>query len=417
MKLSVTGFSALIATGVLWFSGNSAPLASTAPARSSTAQAAVADKPLLVNGDRHVVILEYEAWFGPNAVTFQNAEARPLLQSDDMRAVGGGYDSADPHVIRQHVQWMQFMGIDAASIDVTNNVGCIFSIGSVSSEFCNPPDERFRQQNRNILKNTGNLYPAWSRLETPLKLVPLLGCQTPLDLAVGSDGMTGLQKEVEYFGRLMGRYPQLSVRYLQRPLMMLYLGTPVDLNILARAKAVLHETGLDAKYTIRITAGYLDSQPMFWADPHKTPNGPIEIGRQYGFWSVVDRYKPAFKLFPTYNAIPGSDGRAENLTVSIATAGQSGWGCPEPTYCADDALRYGPDGSSYATLRKFMALADRLQPRFLILDQFNEFTKPDEGWNAQTSDDTEPTHLPVGWGFSGIQAVHDEIATYRRMGP
>jgi hypothetical protein len=57
-----------------------------------------------------------------------------------------------------------------------------------------------------------------------------------------------------------------------------------------------------------------------------------------------------------------------------------------------------------------------LQPRFLILDQFNEFTKPDEGWNAQTSDDTEPTHLPVGWGFSGIQAVHDEIATYRRMG-
>jgi hypothetical protein len=306
------------------------------------------------------------------------------------------------------------MGIDAATIDVTNNVGCIFSTGPVSRKFCNPANELFRQQNRNILKNTGNLYPAWTALGTPLKLVPLLGCQTYLDLAVGSDGKTGIEKEVEYFGRLMDEYPQLSVRYLGHPLMMLYTGTPVNLNILNRAKAVLHETGLDAKYTIRITGGYLDSQPTFWANPNQQPTGPIEIAPRFGFWSVVDRYKPAFALYPTYNVIPGSHGRVENLTVSIATAGQSGWGCPEPTYCADDALRYGSVGANYATLGNFMALARQLQPKFLIVDQFNEFTMSDEGWNADTSDDTEPTFLPQGWGFTGMQAIHEDISLYRR---
>jgi hypothetical protein len=195
--------------------------------------------------------------------------------------------------------------------------------------------------------------------------------------------------------------------------MMVYVGTPVDPSILAGAKAVLHKSGLDAKYTFRITAGYLDSQPTFWADPNKTPNGPIEISPQYGFWSVVDRLKPAYHLFPTYDVIPGSGGEVENLTVSIATAGQTGWGCPEPTYCPDDALRYGTVGSKYATLADFMDIADRLQPRFLIVDQFNEFTMSDEGWDANTSDDTEPTHYPKGWGFSGVQAVHDAISMYR----
>jgi hypothetical protein len=382
-----------------------------AQAANAPTTGGVAGRPLTVGDGSHVVMLEYEAWFGPNAVTFQLAEAMPLLQSADMQNLGGGYDSADPHVIKQHVAWMQYMGIDAATIDVTNNVGCIFSEGPVSKKFCNPDNELFRQQNRNILKNTGNLYPSWTALHTRLKLVPLLGCQTYMDLAVGSDGKTGIEKEVEYFGRLMDEYPQLSVLYLGHPLMMLYTGTPVNLNILNRAKAVLHATGLDAKYTIRITGGYLDSQPTFWANPNQQPSGPIELAPRYDFWSVVDRYKPSFALYPTYNVV---NGRVENLTASIATAGQSGWGCPQPVYCPDDALRYGNVGTNYATLGTFMELARQLQPTFLIVDQFNEFTMSDEGWDAEASDDTEPTFLPQGWGYTGIQAVHDDISLYRQ---
>src|SRR5580700_6481212 len=76
----------------------------------------------LAAANSHIVVMEYEAWFGPHAVTFQSSFAMPLLRSADMQSVGGGYDSADPAVIKQHVAWMEYMGIDAVTIDLTNNV-------------------------------------------------------------------------------------------------------------------------------------------------------------------------------------------------------------------------------------------------------------------------------------------------------
>jgi hypothetical protein len=76
--------------------------------------------PLIVNRNSRIVVMEYENWFGPNAVTFQGTAAMPFLQSADMQALGGGYDSADPHVIKTHVAWFEYMGIDAALIDLTN---------------------------------------------------------------------------------------------------------------------------------------------------------------------------------------------------------------------------------------------------------------------------------------------------------
>jgi hypothetical protein len=360
-----------------------------------------------------LVVLEYEAWFGPQAATFQGAEAMPILQSKDMQSIGGGYDSTDPHVIAQHLKWMQYMGVDAATADVSNNVGCIFSTGPPSPKYCVSVDPQFRNSNRVIRDNTANLYPAWSKLRSPIKLIPLLGCLSSLDLHKGPDGKSGFQKEIEYFGRLMKQYPQLDVVYFDHPLMLVYVGTPVDPSILQGAKAVLHESGLDTQYTFRIVGGYLDAQPNFWADPNQHSNGPEQIAPRYGFWSYIDRYKPEFGYYPTYSMIPGSDA-VENFTVSIATAGYKGWGCPRPKICADVATRYGPTGHNYVTLQAYMKLAARLRPAFLLVHQFNEFVKPDEGWDAQTSDDTEPTQLPHGWGHGGIDAVRDAISTYKK---
>lgn len=370
--------------------------------------------PLVVTPASHVVVLEYEAWFGPRAVTFQHAEAVPWLRSKDMQPVGGGYDSADPHVIAQHVAWMEQMGVDAVTVDLTNNVGCIFSVGPVSSKFCDPATDAFRQSNRVIEENTGNLYPAWTQLGTPLKIIPLLGCQTWRDVAVGSDGKTGFEKEVEYFGGLMNRFPGLRVLYENRPLLLFYTGTPVNTTLLSACEGVLHRTGLTDRYTFRAVGGYLESQPTFWNDPNEVPSGPIQLAPQHDLWSVVDRLKPSYHYYPTYDLAPGDPQRIENLTVSIATAGQSGWGCPEPTYCPDAALRYGASGSHYQTLENFMAIARELEPTFLIVDQFNEFAQPDEGWNAQTSDDIEPTYAPLGWGIGALEAVRAAIAAYRR---
>lgn len=408
----------------------------------SLAGAALAapDTPLVAGGTSHVVVIEYEAWFGPNAVTFQSSSARPLLQSSDMQSIGGGYDSADPAVIQQHVAWMEYMGVDAATIDLTNNVSCIFDSEWFIKKYLPGCTPAFRAENQNIRNNTGNLYPAWSGLGTSLKLIPLLGGIDQNVLFKDIDGKTAFEKEIDYFGVRMSQYPGLSVIYQGKPLMLIYLGAAQDPNRLDDPlwfqfrNFLKNHPEIERKYTFKMIAGYLDSQPDLWA-VQGTPDGPVEISPQYGFWSVVDRLNPTCTLplcpyYPTYNNVLTSSAfRVENFTASIATAGQYGWGCPQgefPPYCPDVSLRFGEDGTeedrmredrasdadSYVTLDAFMNYAGQLGPIFLIIDQFNEYVRPDEGWSADTHDDIEPADL---WGFGALHAVRQQIKQYRKQ--
>jgi hypothetical protein len=109
---------------------------------------------------------------------------------------------------------------------------------------------------QSIRDNTGNLYPAWSELGTPLKLIPLLG---------------GIDENVLY--KDQDSHPEIS-----------------------------------NKYTFRMMAGYLDSQSYLWTDQNR-PDGPVEINPQYGFWSWVDRLNASCTLalcpyYPSYELRP-----------------------------------------------------------------------------------------------------------------
>jgi hypothetical protein len=386
---------------------------------ASAAESPDSNGPLFVNEDSHVVVMEYEAWFGPNAVTFQTSVAKPLLQSTDMQAIGGGYDSADPKVIRQHAAWMEAMGIDAALIEVTNNVSCIFNSEEFAQKYLPNCTELFRSENQSIRDNTGNLYTAWSGLGTRFKLIPMLGGIDQDVLYKDTDGKTAFEKELEYFGARIRKHPNLSVIYERKPLVLIYLGAPQDpipsdhpLWLQIREFLKGHPE-IAEKYTFRMMAGYLDSQSDLWASQN-IPHGPVEIDSQFGFWSWVDRLNSSCTLalcpyYPSYNKIGR---RVENFTASIATAGQNGWGCPNPNelpYCADDALRYGKNGS-YATFDSFMDYARELKPTFLILHQFNEFNSSDEGWDANTNDDIEPADQ---WGRRALEIVKEQIRSYR----
>ena len=180
--------------------------------------------PLFVSELSHVIVMEYEAWFGPNAVTFQTSVAKPVLQSADMQGIGGGYDSSDPAVIKRHVEWMERMDIDAALIELTNNVSCIFNSQAFAEKYLQNCTDLFRSENQSIRDNTGNLYPAWSKLGTRLKLIPMLGGIDPDVLYKDTDGKTAFEKEMEYFGTLIEEHPNLGVIYDGKPLMLIYLG-------------------------------------------------------------------------------------------------------------------------------------------------------------------------------------------------
>jgi len=396
--------------------------ASSVAAAASSAPAG----PLIVDSSSHVVAMEYEAWFGPNAVTFQSSAAMPLLQSKDMQPVGGGYDSADPAVIQQHVAWMEDLGIDAAISDLTNNVSCIFNSVRFVEKYVPNCTPSFRAYNQTIRDNTGNLYPAWTNLGTRLKLIPLIGGIDENVLFKDLDGKTAFEKEVDYFGSLLQQYPDRQVVYEGKPLMLIFLGAAQDPS---RADNPLwfqirqflqRHPELGRKYTFKTMAGYLDSQPLLWST-QSTPDGPVEINPDYAFWSWVDRLNPTCTVapfcpyYPSYNEVHDQTGsRVENFTASISTAGQNGWGCPNtnaPPYCPDDALRFGND-HTYSTFNSFMAYARQLDPIFLIIHQFNEFVPPDEGWNANTDDDSEPANL---WGYGALQAVKQQIKLYHHQ--
>jgi hypothetical protein len=184
--------------------------------------------PLVVEEDSHVVVMEYENWFGPNAVTFQGAAAMPWLQSSDMQAVGGGYDSADPAVIEQHLDWLQYLGVDAALVEVTNNVSCIFNSEAFAGKYLANCTAAFGEQNQVILNNTGNTYPAWTKLKARIKLIPMVGGIDADVLLQDTHGKTALEKEIGYFGSLMSQYPALNMIYQGKPLMLIYLGAAQD---------------------------------------------------------------------------------------------------------------------------------------------------------------------------------------------
>lgn len=400
-----------ISLGVLW-------LISFAAAQEPVAS--LTDGPLVVHHDSHIVLMEYENWFGPRAVTFQGAAAMPLLQSLDMQGAMGGYDSADPSVIKTHLGWFEYLGIDAALIDLTNNVSCIFNSEWFAKKYLPNCSRSFRISNQIIRDNTGNTYPEWTKLGARLKLIPLLGGTFEDVLFKDVDRKTSLQKEIEYFGMLMDRYPGRTVIYEGKPLMLIFIGAAQDPDRADNPLWLQIRTFLKGhpeignKYTFREMAGYLDSQPSLWKN-QKAPAGPVEINPSYGFWSWVDRLNPSCTAppycpyYPSYNR---AERRVENFTASIATAGQNGWGCPNENslpYCADDALRYGA-GKSYVTFNAFMDYAKELDPIFLIIHQFNEFVPSDEGFDANTDDDIEPANL---WG-DDLKIVKHQIEAYRR---
>ena len=387
---------------------------------ASSAASASSAHPLFVDSSSRIVVMEYEAWWGPHAVTFQGLSAMPLLQSADMQALGGGYDSADPAIIQQHVAWLEYMGVDAAISEITNNVSCIFNSEWFVKKYVRNCSPSFRSYNRNIRNNTGNLYPAWTALGTRLKLIPLLGGIDNNVLYKDQDGKTAFEKEVEYFGARLRRYPDLNVIYDGKPLMLIFVGaaqdpSPADHPLWFRIEQFLQRhPEISEKYTFRLMAGYLDSQPDLWVT-QGTPDGPVEISPAYGFWSWVDRLntsctEPLCPYYPSYNQ---AGSRVENFTASISTAGQDGWGCPNPNappYCPDDSLRFGSDGG-YVTFDSFKTYAKQLDPIFLLIHQFNEFVPPDEGFDANTNDDIEPANL---WGKGALKMVKEEIEAYRR---
>jgi hypothetical protein len=252
----------------------------------------------------------------------------------------------------------------------------------------------------------------------PVRLIPLLDGSDRDLLAIDATGETALEHEVEYFGALVDAHPELDVVYLGHPLLVLFVGpTPCVKGLadcgppwLDDVMAKLESLGLTSRYTFRVMGGYFDAQPEFWAKG-PPPDGPVQLAATdpYGpYWTWVDRLKPSYGYYPSYGV---HGGRVESFTASVATAGAHGWASDAGprVYAADDALRGA--GQTFAA---FMAYARELDPLFLWIHQFNEYSPAvagqDEGWDRNTTDGIEETNAVPEAGY--IDFVAAQLAAY-----
>ena len=319
---------------------------------------------------RHMVGMEYEPWFTPMNMTWKSAEAIPLL---------GPYRSTDTSVLRQHALWLDRAGINFLLIDWSNN------LWGKSSWSQRSPNIQQLVNSTTLLLNT---YAAMRAQGLPTPQVTLL-----LGLDNGpTTTTTALNEEMAWIDRNYVRNPQyrgLWVHYLGKPLMVIFNGAgPRELSGQPPIST--------STFTIRWMGSQLQQDHL----------------QNAGYWSWMDG-----SVHPVVTAYHG---HPEAMTVTPAFFGAGGWTGPQAL------ARLG--GTTY--LREF-ARAMRIRPRFLLINQFNEFAGQPasaavhvDTYTEALSDDIEPTSVGDcgyascgGWGFFYLDLTRALVSMYHETKP
>ena len=319
---------------------------------------------------RHMVGMEYEPWFTPRNMTWQTAEAIPLL---------GRYSSTEAAVLRQHALWLDRAGIDFLLIDWSNN------LWGKTSWSQRAPNIQELVNSTTLLLDT---YAGMRAQGLPTPQVTLL-----LGLDNGaSTTTTALNEEMAWVEQNYvwnPKYQGLWVRYLGKPLIVIFNGGgPGALS------------GQPPISTSAFTVRWMSSQLQ------------LNHLADAGYWSWMDG-----SVDPV---VTDYQGQPEVMTVTPAFFGSGGWTGPAAL------ARLG--GTTY--LREF-ARAMQVRPRFLLINQFNEFAGQPasapvhvDTYTEALSDDIEPTSVGDcgyascgGWGFYYLDLTRALVAMYHESHP
>ena len=319
---------------------------------------------------RHLVGMEYEPWFTPLNLTWQTAEAIPLL---------GLYQSTDASILRQHALWLDRAGINFLLIDWSNNLW-----GKTSWSQRAPNVQQLVGSTTDLM----NTYATMRSEGLPTPQVTLL-----LGLDNGpSTTTTAINEEMAWIYQNYVQNPKykgLWVQYLGKPLMVIFNGG-------GPGETANQPPISTADFTVRWMSSQLQSNQLASA----------------GYWSWMDG--------TVHPVVTSYQGAAEALTVTPAFFGAGGW------TGAQALARLG--GTTY--LREF-AEAMQVQPHFLLINQFNEFAgqAPSaaahvDTYTEQLSDDIEPTSPTDcgyvscgGWGFYYLNLTRALVDLYHEAHP
>jgi hypothetical protein len=324
----------------------------------------------------HLVGMEWEPWFTPKNADWGTAESVPVF---------GYYDSFNPDVARQQAIWMTEAGIDLLFVDWTNNLW----------------DKKHWNEHGpyvdDLIRGTQTMLDACLRLRREgfpaLRMALLLGLDNGPQTT-----MTALNEEMAFvYDRWIRnpKYRDMFQSYEGKPLIIPFNGGGPNIR---KGQEPADET----QFTVR----WMTSQLQYG-----------NLARE-GYWSWMDG---CLHPIPTFH-----DGKCEALTVTPSFFASGGWTYP-PAYGRKNGWTY---------LESFRT-AFPLKPRFLIVNQWNEFAgQPDGGgygpkkdqfvdcYTMELSDDIEPTSLRSiayrpggGWGYYYYNLTRALIAIYRGQAP
>ncbi|MDE2126775.1 MAG: hypothetical protein KGJ62_09305 [Armatimonadetes bacterium] len=324
----------------------------------------------------HLVGMEWEPWFTPLNARWDTAEAVPEL---------GDYSSFDRSVIRQHALWLTEAGIDYLLIDWSNNLW--------SKKHWRERDPGVDELIRSTTE-TLDVFAAMRKEGVSVPRVTLL-----LGLDNGPPTTTeALHEEMDWVYAHYVRNSKYSGLWLH------YLGKPL---------IVPFDGGGPA---FRATMPPLASTPFTvrWMGSQFQANHLA----QAGYWSWMDG-----SLLPIVTSF---EGMPEALTITPAYFGAGGWTYPQ--------ARGRLGGSTYLTQWQY---AMRVRPRFLLINQWNEFAGQPKGggggpnkdqfedcYTPELSDDIEPTSLTAhgyrgsgGWGYQYYNLTKALVRMYHEPHP
>ncbi len=332
----------------------------------------------------HAIGLFYETWFTPGVKSsilntdWATAEAIPVL---------GRYSSYDARVLERHARWFAQLGIDFLGVDWTNNLLVQDNLWENHSGY-----------QVELTKTTRLFLQTLTRLRrqgvaTP-RVTLLLGLENGAAATVPR-----LNNEIQWVYDNYVVNPELndSLAYVNgKPLLILFIGAGCSAP-----------NGIQAgRFTVR------------WMS-HQLQTGKP---RDCGMWSWMDgTVEP---VVTQYN------GKPESVTVTPAFFPPIG---PTLGWLDKDAMgrRNG------ATYLAEWNVALKARPRFLLINQWNEFfgQKNGEGYgpkhdgygdtySVELSDDIEPTKLDGcgyrgcgGWGYYYLNLTKALIDLYRGETP
>ena len=312
----------------------------------------------VVTDPNHLIIMEYETWFGPGYAQWGQEEAIPIL---------GLYSSLDPRVLLQQNLWFDEMGINAVELDWTNNLGKSF------------PDAAAKE----CIRATNALLKVYGKMAQHPKFVFMVGPDHDR-WSSRKDHYRGkwYREEINYLYRHYinnKKYRKWYLQYEGKPLLLLYLYGP---------RSTEPPAIRDSRFTIRYVTAWLQTTHA----------------EKYGAWSWYDQ-----RATPTYH-----NGKVEALTVTDGYPSIHSPGRGENNWLSIKA-----GGKNYGdTYRTQWEVAMKYKPHFLFINQWNEFEPPDQ-YDVNLSNDMEPTIMtqtgdprPSGWGFFYLNMTRDMIRRY-----